>query len=104
MTDAPPGAAPPPAPVEVKANAAPIVTRETFTVMFTAVFALAADRLVQHESAIVAIIPVSAILAVLVWRLWQSLCSWRVFRDLAHQVPFTHKERFPADSTSEVTH
>ena len=73
MTDAPPGAAPPPAPIEVKANAAPIVTRETFTIFVTAAFAFAADRLMHSDIAIAAVIPCGAIGATLGWRLWQAL-------------------------------
>lgn len=89
------GGAPPSAPIEVKANAAPIVTRETFTIFVTAAFAFAADRLMHSDIAIAAVIPCGAIGATLGWRLWQSLASWRAFRRVAEQAP---------DSVAVVTH
>lgn len=87
MTDPTGAGAPAAAPIEVKASAAPIITRETFTIGVTAGFAFLADRLMHSDIAIAATLPAAAIVAMLGWRLWQSVTSWRAFRHVANQAP-----------------
>jgi hypothetical protein len=87
MTDPTSGSAPAPAPITVKASAAPIVSSEAFKAIVVAGCAFAADHLLRTEAAVAAAIPAGLAVATVAWGLLHRLHSWNALKYLANSAP-----------------
>lgn len=77
----------PQAPISVKATATPVVVSETFKIMGTAFFAVAADQLFRSDLTRAAVIAASGPLLIWGWGVWHRVRTWGALRYLAHLAP-----------------
>jgi hypothetical protein len=73
--------------ITVKATPAPIVVSESFKILMTAGLAVAADRCLHSETAVVAVVACGGIIATWVWGLRHRLKTWGALKFLAGFVP-----------------
>lgn len=73
-----------PAPITVKASAAPVVMSESTKAILTSVFAIVTYQFVKSETVLGVVIGSSGFILTFFWGLWHRIRTWGALRYLAH--------------------